>query len=65
MCFFIYLNGKRMFFVISFIHVDFTFFQVPSCLIIQMPRFGKDYKMYPRILPSMVLDVTDVIEDCK
>lgn len=30
-----------------------------------MPRFGKDYKMYPRILPSMVLDVTDVIEDCK
>lgn len=30
-----------------------------------MPRFGKDYKMYPRILPSMVLDVTDVIEDCE
>ena len=30
-----------------------------------MPRFGKDYKMYPRIIPSEVLDVTDIIEDCK
>ncbi|XP_046868508.1 ubiquitin carboxyl-terminal hydrolase CYLD isoform X2 [Drosophila willistoni] len=37
--------------------------EVPSCLIIQMPRFGKNYKMYPRILPSQVLDVTDIIED--
>lgn len=30
-----------------------------------MPRFGKSFKMYPRILPSQVLDVTDVIEDCE
>lgn len=30
-----------------------------------MPRFGKNFKMYPRILPSPVLDVTDIIEDCK
>lgn len=58
----------HIYFVNPFFHVYFTNFfilQVPSCLIIQMPRFGKDYKMYPRILPSMVLDVTDVIEDCK
>ncbi|XP_033235503.1 ubiquitin carboxyl-terminal hydrolase CYLD isoform X2 [Drosophila pseudoobscura] len=37
--------------------------EVPSCFIIQMPRFGKSYKMYPRILPSQVLDVTDIIEN--
>lgn len=30
-----------------------------------MPRFGKSFKMYPRILPSSLLDVTDVIENCK
>ncbi|XP_069943847.1 ubiquitin carboxyl-terminal hydrolase CYLD isoform X4 [Cherax quadricarinatus] len=47
----------------SFLTSDIKLKQVPSCLIIQMPRFGKDYKMYPRILPSMVLDVTDVIEN--
>lgn len=40
-------------------------FQVPACLIIQMPRFGKSFKMYPRILPSQLLDVTDIIEDCE
>ncbi|KAJ8303512.1 hypothetical protein KUTeg_019908 [Tegillarca granosa] len=34
----------------------------PSCLIIQMPRFGKNYKMYKRIVPSMELDITDVLE---
>jgi hypothetical protein len=40
------------------------YLQVPPCLIIQMPRFGKAYKMYPRILPSQLLDITDVIESC-
>lgn len=49
----------------SFLSSDIKLKQVPSCLIIQMPRFGKNYKMYPRILPSQVLDVTDIIEDCK
>lgn len=36
--------------------------EVPAALIIQMPRFGKQYKLYPRLLPSPVLDVTDLIE---
>jgi ubiquitin thioesterase CYLD len=36
--------------------------QVPSCLILQMPRFGKDYKMYRRIIPSLELDITDILE---
>ncbi len=39
--------------------------EVPPCLIIQMPRFGKSYKMYPRIVPSQVLDITDVVEGRK
>lgn len=47
----------------SFITSDIKLKEVPSCLIIQMPRFGKSYKMYPRILPSQILDVTDVIEN--
>lgn len=49
----------------SFMASDIKLKEVPSCLIIQMPRFGKNFKMYPRILPSQVLDVTDVIEGCK
>uniref|UniRef100_T1IEE5 USP domain-containing protein n=2 Tax=Rhodnius prolixus TaxID=13249 RepID=T1IEE5_RHOPR len=47
----------------SFLSSDIKLKEVPSCLIIQMPRFGKSFKMYPRILPSQLLDVTDVIED--
>ena len=37
--------------------------RVPSVLILQMPRFGRQFKVYDRILPSQILDVTDVIED--
>ncbi|XP_046999361.1 uncharacterized protein LOC124615480 isoform X2 [Schistocerca americana] len=47
----------------SFLTSDIKLKEVPSCLIIQMPRFGKSFKMYPRILPSQLLDVTDIIED--
>ncbi|KAK4879570.1 hypothetical protein RN001_007716 [Aquatica leii] len=47
----------------SFLTSDIKLKEVPSCLIIQMPRFGKSFKMYPRILPSQLLDVTDVIEN--
>uniref|UniRef100_A0A6A7G8B2 ubiquitinyl hydrolase 1 n=1 Tax=Hirondellea gigas TaxID=1518452 RepID=A0A6A7G8B2_9CRUS len=47
----------------SFLTSDIKLKQVPSILILQMPRFGKEYKMYSRILPSLLLDVTDVIED--
>lgn len=49
----------------SFLTSDIKLKEVPSCLIIQMPRFGKSYKMYNRILPSQLLDVTDIIEGCK
>ncbi|RZF37403.1 hypothetical protein LSTR_LSTR011680 [Laodelphax striatellus] len=47
----------------SFLSSDIKLKQVPPCLIIQMPRFGKSFKMYPRILPSLLLDVTDIIEN--
>lgn len=47
----------------SFLTSNIKLKEVPSCLIIQMPRFGKNFKMYPRILPSQLLDVTDVIEE--
>ena len=36
--------------------------QVPACLILQMPRFGKEFKVYNRIVPSLQLDITDVID---
>lgn len=38
---------------------------MPSTFIIQMPRFGKQYKLYQQVLPSPLLDVTDLIEGCK
>lgn len=47
----------------SFHTSDIKLKEVPSCLIIQMPRFGKNYKMYPRIIPSQLLDITDIIEN--
>lgn len=36
--------------------------ETPKCLIIQMPRFGKKFKMYQRIIPSELLDITEMVE---
>lgn len=36
--------------------------KAPPVLILQMPRFGRQFKVYDRILPSQLLDVTDIIE---
>lgn len=47
----------------SFLASDIKLQEVPPCLLIQMPRFGKQFKMYPRIIPSLYLDITDVLED--
>nr|CAG4650040.1 EOG090X03LH [Sida crystallina] len=47
----------------SFLSSDIKLKEVPPCLIIQMPRFGKSYKMYPHVLPSSLLDITDVLEN--
>ncbi|XP_018594557.2 ubiquitin carboxyl-terminal hydrolase CYLD [Scleropages formosus] len=47
----------------SFQSCDLKFEEVPSCLMIQMPRFGKRYKMFPQIVPTTELDVTDLLHD--
>ncbi|KAM9409321.1 ubiquitin carboxyl-terminal hydrolase CYLD [Pholidichthys leucotaenia] len=40
---------------------DLKFEVIPSCLIVQMPRFGNKYKMFSHIIPSMELDITDLL----
>ncbi|XP_032892241.1 ubiquitin carboxyl-terminal hydrolase CYLD [Amblyraja radiata] len=47
----------------SFITSDLKFAEAPSCLIVQMPRFGKDFKMFKKIFPTLELDITDLLED--
>ncbi|XP_069376421.1 ubiquitin carboxyl-terminal hydrolase CYLD [Paralichthys olivaceus] len=37
--------------------------EVPSCLILQMPRFGKKFKMFEKIVPSLELDITDLLSE--
>ena len=39
----------------------FFFFQAPSKLLIQVPRFGKQYKTYQKIIPAAKLNVADLI----
>ncbi|XP_072238877.1 ubiquitin carboxyl-terminal hydrolase CYLD [Leuresthes tenuis] len=40
---------------------DLKFETMPSCLIVQMPRFGNEYKMFSHIIPSTELDITDLL----
>lgn len=40
-------------------------FQAPPCLILQMPRFGKKFKMFEKIAPSLELDITDLLSEGK
>ncbi|KAM8946979.1 ubiquitin carboxyl-terminal hydrolase CYLD-like [Pelodytes ibericus] len=40
---------------------NLNFDEVPSCLILQMPRFGKKFKMFPFIIPSLELDITNMV----
>ncbi|XP_043985815.1 ubiquitin carboxyl-terminal hydrolase CYLD [Gambusia affinis] len=37
--------------------------EVPSCLILQMPRFGKKFKMFNKIIPSLELDITNLLSE--
>lgn len=39
--------------------------QIPSCFMVQMPRFGNRYKMFPHIVPSTELDITDLLYNCE
>ncbi|XP_053324475.1 ubiquitin carboxyl-terminal hydrolase CYLD-like [Spea bombifrons] len=47
----------------SMVTGDLNFTEAPSCLIIQMPRNGKNFKMFPTIIPTLELDITDLLED--
>lgn len=47
----------------SFYHSGLKFVEAPSCLLLLMPRFGKDFKMYDAILPSLNIDITDLLDD--
>ncbi|KPP72067.1 hypothetical protein Z043_108967, partial [Scleropages formosus] len=49
----------------SFQSCDLKFEEVPSCLMIQMPRFGKRYKMFPQIVPTTELDCPACLSDRK
>ncbi|XP_055370607.1 ubiquitin carboxyl-terminal hydrolase CYLD isoform X2 [Betta splendens] len=47
----------------SFLHAGLKFVEAPSCLLLLMPRFGKDFKMFDAILPTLSLDITDLVDD--
>ncbi|CAF91141.1 unnamed protein product [Tetraodon nigroviridis] len=49
----------------SFLHAGLKLVEAPSCLLLLMPRFGKDFKMFDAILPTLSLDVTDLLDDSK
>lgn len=46
----------------SFINSTVRLREIPPCLLLQMPRFGRQYKMYSRIMPTLRLDLTDIME---
>ena len=42
------------------------FFQAPPKLLIQVPRFGKQYKTHQKIIPAVKLNVADLmVSQCK
>ncbi|XP_062994006.1 ubiquitin carboxyl-terminal hydrolase CYLD-like [Elgaria multicarinata webbii] len=47
----------------SLVTGDLKFTEAPSCLILQMPRNGKNFKAFHTIQPSLELDLTDLLEE--
>ncbi|KAK3574703.1 hypothetical protein QTP86_015398 [Hemibagrus guttatus] len=47
----------------SFYNNDIKLAEVPSCLILTMPRSGKQFKMFPKIIPSLQLDITALLSN--
>ncbi|XP_060636100.2 ubiquitin carboxyl-terminal hydrolase CYLD-like [Anolis sagrei] len=47
----------------SLVTGDLKFTEAPSCLILQMPRNGKNFKAFRTIQPSLELDLTDLLEE--
>jgi hypothetical protein len=48
----------------SFIGGDLKLTKIPQVFILQMPRFGKQFKLYDRIFPSPKLRINDITEGC-
>ncbi|XP_048353935.1 ubiquitin carboxyl-terminal hydrolase CYLD-like [Sphaerodactylus townsendi] len=46
----------------SLLSYDLKFAEIPSCLILQLPRFGKGFKTFPSVYPSLELDLTDLVD---
>ena len=36
--------------------------QVPQYLIVHMPRFGSEFRLYDKVFPNLKLDLRDVLE---
>ncbi|KAI4880818.1 hypothetical protein NFI96_031833 [Prochilodus magdalenae] len=47
----------------SFYNNGLKLAEVPSCLILTMPRSGKQFKMFPKIIPSLELDITALLSN--
>ncbi|XP_057710566.1 ubiquitin carboxyl-terminal hydrolase CYLD [Corythoichthys intestinalis] len=47
----------------SFLHAGLKLTEAPSCLLLLMPRFGKEFKMFDAILPTLSLDITDLLDE--
>uniref|UniRef100_A0A8C4R4A6 ubiquitinyl hydrolase 1 n=2 Tax=Eptatretus burgeri TaxID=7764 RepID=A0A8C4R4A6_EPTBU len=47
----------------SFHTADLKLTEMPSCLIVQAPRFGREFKMFSKIIPSLELDITNLLQD--
>ncbi len=41
------------------------FFQVPSKLLLQVPRFGREFQSYKRIVPELKLDIRELTDTYK
>lgn len=46
-----------------FLEQKLSFTQMPSKLLIQVPRFGRQFKTYEKIIPDLKLSITDLIEE--
>ena len=68
-----YLPGKRRNkammpkYKITFsLSLSLAYIQPPARLLIQVPRFGKQFKTYQKIVPDLSLDVMDLVDSsCK
>lgn len=54
---------KSLYYLAGTLSCISLYLQVPACLILTMPRSGKSFKMFPKIIPSTELDITGLLAD--